>query len=185
MQYGDFKIAENILHLVNNQGQVWMGMFFAPGLAILNLFKLGILMYFRSWSVLTCNVPHEVIFRYLSFTKLHFCCFVFHFEAQSNYFVRLQQSIAFQQLLFGSPVDHAIFVCASCQLRYCMDRTVLALWPICSSWAHISRIHRHTEGNIARVILFFLCSFYWPKIGIFFKQPINYSIWISFSILIS
>lgn len=62
-QYGDFKIAENILHLVNNQGQVWMGMFFAPGLAILNLVKLGILMYFRSWAVLTCNVPHEVIFR--------------------------------------------------------------------------------------------------------------------------
>lgn len=63
LQYGDFKIAENILHLVNNQGQVWMGMFFAPGLAILNLVKLGILMYFRSWAVLTCNVPHEVIFR--------------------------------------------------------------------------------------------------------------------------
>ncbi|XP_055322286.1 transmembrane channel-like protein [Sitodiplosis mosellana] len=62
-KYGDFKIAENILHLVNNQGQVWMGMFFAPGLAILNLVKLGILMYFRSWAVLTCNVPHEVIFR--------------------------------------------------------------------------------------------------------------------------
>lgn len=62
-QYGDFKIAENILHLVNSQGQVWMGMFFAPGLAIINLFKLGILMYFRSWAVLTCNVPHEVVFR--------------------------------------------------------------------------------------------------------------------------
>lgn len=62
-QYGDFKIAENILHLVNNQGQVWMGMFFSPGLAILNLIKLGILMYFRSWAVLTCNVPHEVVFR--------------------------------------------------------------------------------------------------------------------------
>lgn len=51
------------MHLVNNQGQVWMGMFFAPGLAILNLVKLGILMYFRSWAVLTCNIPHEVIFR--------------------------------------------------------------------------------------------------------------------------
>lgn len=62
-QYGDFKIAENILHLVNNQGQVWMGMFFSPGLAILNLIKLGVLMYFRSWAVLTCNVPHEVVFR--------------------------------------------------------------------------------------------------------------------------
>ncbi|XP_020282000.1 transmembrane channel-like protein 3 [Pseudomyrmex gracilis] len=62
-QYGDFKIAENILHLVNNQGMVWMGMFFSPGLTVLNLVKLGILMYLRSWAVLTCNVPHEVVFR--------------------------------------------------------------------------------------------------------------------------
>ncbi|XP_043287212.1 transmembrane channel-like protein 1 isoform X2 [Venturia canescens] len=62
-QYGDFKIAENILHLVNNQGLVWMGMFFSPGLTVLNLAKLGILMYLRSWAVLTCNVPHEVVFR--------------------------------------------------------------------------------------------------------------------------
>ncbi|PNF38845.1 hypothetical protein B7P43_G10204 [Cryptotermes secundus] len=62
-QYGDFKIAENILHLVNNQGMVWMGMFFSPGLPLLNLIKLVILMYLRSWAVLTCNVPHEVVFR--------------------------------------------------------------------------------------------------------------------------
>lgn len=62
------------MHLVNNQGQVWMGMFFAPGLAILNLVKLGILMYFRSWAVLTCNVPHEVIFRLYIFSSLLLCC---------------------------------------------------------------------------------------------------------------
>lgn len=62
-QYGDFKIAENILHLVNNQGMVWMGIFFSPGLILLNLIKLVILMYLRSWTVLTCNVPHEVVFR--------------------------------------------------------------------------------------------------------------------------
>ncbi|XP_062710606.1 transmembrane channel-like protein [Aedes albopictus] len=62
-KYGDFKIAENILHLVNNQGMVWMGMFFSPGLAVINIFKLIIIMYLRSWTVLTCNVPHEVVFR--------------------------------------------------------------------------------------------------------------------------
>ncbi|XP_046391532.1 transmembrane channel-like protein [Ischnura elegans] len=62
-QYGDFKIAENILHLVYNQGMVWMGMFFSPGLPALNLAKLAIVLYVRSWIVLTCNVPHDVVFR--------------------------------------------------------------------------------------------------------------------------
>ncbi|XP_037977629.2 transmembrane channel-like protein [Plutella xylostella] len=62
-EYGDFKIAENILHLINNQGMVWMGMFFSPGLVVLNVFKLVIMMYLRSWAVMTCNVPHEVVFR--------------------------------------------------------------------------------------------------------------------------
>ncbi|XP_022249260.1 LOW QUALITY PROTEIN: transmembrane channel-like protein 2 [Limulus polyphemus] len=61
--YGDFKIAENILHLVNNQGMIWMGMFFSPGLPALNTVKLCILMYVRSWAVLTCNIPHENVFK--------------------------------------------------------------------------------------------------------------------------
>lgn len=63
-QYADFKMAENILHLVNNQGMVWMGMFFSPGLPLINLLKLVVMMYMRSWAVLTCNIPHEVVFRY-------------------------------------------------------------------------------------------------------------------------
>lgn len=62
-RYNDFKIAENILHLINNQGMVWMGMFFSPGLAIINMVKLIIILYLRSWAVLTCNVPHSVVFR--------------------------------------------------------------------------------------------------------------------------
>ncbi|XP_022904331.2 transmembrane channel-like protein [Onthophagus taurus] len=62
-QYGDFKVAENILHLVNNQGMVWMGMFFSPGIVLLNVIKLYLMVYFRSWIVLTCNVPHKVVFR--------------------------------------------------------------------------------------------------------------------------
>lgn len=62
-QYGDFKIAEHILSLVNNQGMVWMGMFFSPGITVINLIKLAIIMYLQSWVVLTCNIPHEVVFK--------------------------------------------------------------------------------------------------------------------------
>ncbi|XP_075734138.1 transmembrane channel-like protein 1 [Rhipicephalus microplus] len=61
--YGDFKIAENILHLVNNQGMVWMGMYFSVGLPAINTVKLCIMMYVRSWAVLTCNIPHETVFK--------------------------------------------------------------------------------------------------------------------------
>ncbi|XP_035985042.1 transmembrane channel-like protein 3 isoform X1 [Fundulus heteroclitus] len=38
-EYGEFKIAENVLHLIYNQGMIW------------------------SWAVLTCNVPHQQVFR--------------------------------------------------------------------------------------------------------------------------
>jgi hypothetical protein len=40
-------------------------MFFSPGLPAINIFKLFLLLYIRSWAVLTCNVPHEVIFKAL------------------------------------------------------------------------------------------------------------------------
>ena len=40
-----------------------MGMFFSPCLPALNLVKLVLLLYVRSWSVLTANVPPETVYR--------------------------------------------------------------------------------------------------------------------------
>ncbi|KAK7506207.1 hypothetical protein BaRGS_00002319 [Batillaria attramentaria] len=62
-EYPDFKTAENLLHLINNQGVIWLGSFFSPGLSVLNLLKLLLMMYVRCWTVMVCNVPQDRIFR--------------------------------------------------------------------------------------------------------------------------
>ncbi|XP_064649302.1 trichohyalin-like isoform X2 [Lineus longissimus] len=62
-EYGEFKIAENILHLIYNQGMIWMGFFFAPALPTINIFKLLAMLYLRAWAVMMCNIPHERIFK--------------------------------------------------------------------------------------------------------------------------
>ena len=61
--YPQFDVAENILHTVNNQGMIWMGLFMAPGLPILNLVKLVLMFYLKSSAVLVTNVPHETVFK--------------------------------------------------------------------------------------------------------------------------
>ena len=40
-----------------------MGTFFAPLLPSLNLIKLLIMLYVRSWAVMACNIPHERVFK--------------------------------------------------------------------------------------------------------------------------
>ncbi|XP_012938854.2 uncharacterized protein DDB_G0283697 [Aplysia californica] len=62
-EYPDFKTAENLLHLIGNQGVIWLGAFFAPGLPVLNLLKLLLLVYVRCWSVMMFNAPQQRIFR--------------------------------------------------------------------------------------------------------------------------
>ena len=61
--YATFSLAEHVLHLVYNQGMIWMGTLFSPGLAVFNLLKLLVLFYVRAWAVMVSNVPEERIFK--------------------------------------------------------------------------------------------------------------------------
>uniref|UniRef100_A0A4W5JZP0 Transmembrane channel-like protein n=1 Tax=Hucho hucho TaxID=62062 RepID=A0A4W5JZP0_9TELE len=61
--YGEFDISGNVLGLIFNQGMIWMGAFYAPGLVGLNVLRLLTSMYYQSWAVMSCNVPHERVFK--------------------------------------------------------------------------------------------------------------------------
>ncbi|KAJ8262910.1 hypothetical protein COCON_G00153670 [Conger conger] len=61
--YGEFDISGNVLGLIFNQGMIWMGAFYAPGLVGINVLRLLMSMYYQCWAVMTCNVPHERVFK--------------------------------------------------------------------------------------------------------------------------
>ncbi|NXJ07526.1 TMC2 protein, partial [Odontophorus gujanensis] len=61
--YAEFDISGNVLGLVFNQGMIWMGSFYAPGLVGINVLRLLTSMYFQCWAVMSSNVPHARVFK--------------------------------------------------------------------------------------------------------------------------
>ncbi|XP_076854570.1 transmembrane channel-like protein 2-B [Brachyhypopomus gauderio] len=61
--YAEFDISGNVLGLIFNQGMIWMGAFYAPGLVGVNILRLVSSMYFQCWAVMSSNVPHERVFK--------------------------------------------------------------------------------------------------------------------------
>ncbi|XP_047229474.1 transmembrane channel-like protein 2-A isoform X2 [Girardinichthys multiradiatus] len=61
--YGEFDISGNVLGLAFNQGMIWMGSFYAPGLVGINVLRLLSSMYYQCWAVMATNVPHERVFK--------------------------------------------------------------------------------------------------------------------------
>ncbi|XP_069502691.1 transmembrane channel-like protein 2 [Ambystoma mexicanum] len=61
--YAEFDISGNVLGLIFNQGMIWMGSFYAPGLIGINVLRLLTSMYFQCWAVMSSNVPHERVFK--------------------------------------------------------------------------------------------------------------------------
>ncbi|XP_053328208.1 transmembrane channel-like protein 2-B [Spea bombifrons] len=61
--YAEFDISGNVLGLIFNQGMIWMGAFYAPGLIVVNVLRLLSSMYLQCWAVMSSNVPHERVFK--------------------------------------------------------------------------------------------------------------------------
>ena len=62
-QYAEFQLADNILHLIYNQGVLWMACYFSPVFPLIHLMKIISIFYLRAWSVLATNLPSRKIFR--------------------------------------------------------------------------------------------------------------------------
>ncbi|XP_040181224.1 transmembrane channel-like protein 2-A [Rana temporaria] len=61
--YSEFPVSENVLGLIFNQGMIWMGIFYAPGLIVVNVLRLFSSMYLQCWGVMSSNVPQERFFK--------------------------------------------------------------------------------------------------------------------------
>ncbi|XP_069820363.1 transmembrane channel-like protein 2-B isoform X2 [Dendropsophus ebraccatus] len=61
--YAEFGISDNVLGLIFNQGMIWMGTFYAPGLIVINILRLLSSMYLQCWAVMSSNVPEERVYK--------------------------------------------------------------------------------------------------------------------------
>lgn len=52
-----------MLNILNSAIFLRMGAFYAPGLVGVNILRLLSSMYFQSWAVMACNIPHERVFK--------------------------------------------------------------------------------------------------------------------------
>lgn len=83
-----------------------MGAFFSPCLPAFNVLKLIGLMYLRSWAVLTCNVPHQQVFR-ASRSNTDFLLFTLQYVSLT--FLKTKQS-------------HYLNVCSLADTSFCLLR---------------------------------------------------------------
>ena len=58
-EYAEFQLADNILHLIYNQGVLWMACYFSPVFPLIHLLKIICLFYLRAWSGL--RIVHDKI----------------------------------------------------------------------------------------------------------------------------
>ena len=70
---------------------IWMGLFMAPGLPLLNLVKLIAIFYIKSWAVLVTNVPHETVFKVIPIINWH-CSQLLDWDKSCLGLIHLHQS---------------------------------------------------------------------------------------------